>query len=158
MEFTVRRAQEKDFDKIISLLYNIAALHCAGRPDLFISGYSKYTGAELEEIAANPATPVFVAADASDSAVGYVFCQLVEHSAHGPQKPIKALYIDDLCVDEAHRGMGIGRALVGRAEDFARKNGCYCVELNVWEFNENARIFYESLGMRTRKRTMELIL
>jgi ribosomal protein S18 acetylase RimI-like enzyme len=158
MDFAIRNAREKDFDKIISLLYKIAELHSNGRPDLFSGGYSKHTRDELEKIVGSPETPVFVAADKDDNAQGYVFCQLKSSPAHGPLKEIKSLYIDDLCVDENFRGRGIGTALVKFAADFARGNGCFCVDLNVWEFNENAIKFYESMGMRTKKRTMELIL
>ncbi len=71
---------------------------------------------------------------------------------------IKTLYIDDLCVDESQRGLNIGKILYNHACGYAREQGCYNITLNVWSGNENARIFYEKLGLTEQKRTLEMIL
>ena len=87
-----------------------------------------------------------------------MFCQIRTNSAKGPFKGYKSLYVDDLCVCENRRGEGIGTKLLEHAVEYAKKNGCVCVELNVWECNKGAIAFYEKFGMCTKKRTMELIL
>ena len=71
---------------------------------------------------------------------------------------MRTLYVDDLCVDESARGKGIGTALMDAAVAFARAKSCHNVDLNVWEFNEGARAFYERYGMHTMKRYMEILL
>ena len=68
------------------------------------------------------------------------------------------MYIDDLCVDETKRGMHIGKTLYEAVLDFARKQGCYNVTLNVWSCNESAMKFYESCGLKPQKVGMEVIL
>lgn len=158
MDLVIRPATAGDTGEIIALLMDIALLHSRGRPDLFTAGSPKYSAAELADIFNNPETPVFVAADENDRAVGYVFCRLTANPAHGPSREYKSLFIDDLCVDRALRGKGIGSALFDKAIAFARENSCAFFELNVWEFNENAVKFYEKHGLQTRKRTMELKL
>ena len=40
---TVRRAQKKDADKTIKLLSEVLELHAKLRPDIFISGRTKYS-------------------------------------------------------------------------------------------------------------------
>jgi ribosomal protein S18 acetylase RimI-like enzyme len=70
----------------------------------------------------------------------------------------ETLHIDDLCVDAECRGMGIGKLLMAAAVEHARELGVYDIDLNVWEFNTDARMFYESLGFSTRQRRMELVL
>ena len=88
--------------------------------------------------------------------LGYCFCA-VEHRA--PSAILNGsclLYIDDFCVDEGSRRLGIGRRLFDAAVGHARQVGARSVELNVWEFNEGARRFYESLGFRTQRRRMEM--
>jgi Acetyltransferase (GNAT) family. len=40
--------------------------------------------------------------------------------------------------------------------DYAKKSGADVLELTVWEFNSDAIKFYESLGMTTKNRRMEL--
>mgnify|MGYP002516362319 CR=1 FL=1 len=46
-------------------------------------------------------------------------------------------------------------AMIGFIRDFAREKGFHRIELNMWEFNEGALRFYESLGFRTYRRYME---
>ena len=46
----IRRAKEKDISKVIELLNQVLELHATIRPDIFVSGTTKYTEAELTEI------------------------------------------------------------------------------------------------------------
>lgn len=59
-----------------------------------------------------------------------------------------------LVVSSRHRGRGIGRSLVDRAERWTRERGLSECELGVWEFNETALRFYESVGFVTARRRM----
>ena len=72
--------------------------------------------------------------------------------------PFTSLYIDDLCVDEAARGLHLGEKLFARAREEAKRRGCYEVTLNVWEGNDGARRFYEKMGMKVKETQMEYIL
>lgn len=42
--------------------------------------------------------------------------------------------------------------------EYAKSIGCYDVTLNVWEGNDNARAFYEKVGMFVKETQMEVIL
>jgi GNAT superfamily N-acetyltransferase len=54
--------------------------------------------------------------------------------------------IDGLVVDPAWRRRGIGRLLMQSIQTWATDLGAPWVELNVYEFNGEARRFYEALG------------
>ena len=54
------------------------------------------------------------------------------------------LFVAVLWVAEAHRGSGIGSALLAEAEEEARRRGCVGVYLDTMSFQ--ARPFYERLG------------
>lgn len=56
-----------------------------------------------------------------------------------------ALMINDLFVDEAVRGMGVGRALMKAIGRAAKTRGCGSVSLNVIHTNRNAA-FFDQLG------------
>ena len=56
------------------------------------------------------------------------------------------------------RGGHIGTKLYEYVLDFAKKNGCYNVTLNVWADNVSAVGFYEKIGLRVQKIGMEKIL
>ena len=70
----IRRAQEKDINKIVDLLYQVHQVHANGRPDIFKAGARKYTTPELLELLQNEQKPIFVAVNAQDEVVGYAFC------------------------------------------------------------------------------------
>lgn len=153
----IRRAEAKDMEGINRLLYQVCLVHHNGRPDLFKVG-KKYTDEELLAIIRDDRRPIFVAADEQDAVLGYAFCIFQQQMAHNILTDIKTLYIDDLCVDETIRGRHIGRQLYDHALDFAKKEACYNVTLNVWSCNETAMHFYESCGLTPQKVGMEVIL
>ena len=58
------------------------------------------------------------------------------------------LYLEDLFVEPAHRGAGIGKALLARLADLARERDCGRLEWRVLDWNEPSIRFYQSLGAR----------
>ena len=154
----VRRAQEKDMERIDALLMQVERIHHEGRPDLFRVGRKKYTDEELRKLIHDDSRPILVAVDEKDGVMGYAFCIFQQYQNHNIMTDIKTLYIDDLCVDEAIRGRHIGKALYGSVLELAREQGCYNVTLNVWSCNESAMKFYEACGLKPQKVGMEVIL
>jgi ribosomal protein S18 acetylase RimI-like enzyme len=55
-------------------------------------------------------------------------------------------WLEDLYVDDAARGAGLGRAMVEAVVARARERGCRRVELDVDDANTPARGLYEALG------------
>ena len=157
MAVTVRMAKMEDLGDVLRLLAQIAALHEQGRPDIFRKNAAKYDADEYRRIVENPDTPVF-AAEEGGRFLGYAFCQLQVRENHPLLQDMRTLYVDDLCVDESARGRGVGTALMDAAVDWARAQRCHNIDLNVWEFNEGAKAFYERYGMHTMKRYMEILL
>ena len=154
----IRRAKETDMDGLNKLLMQVLMVHHNGRPDLFKPNAKKYTDEELKEIIGNDMSPIFVGVDENDEVLGYAFCQFIQHIDNNILTDIKTLYIDDLCVDEEKRCMHIGKQLYEYVLDFAKKQGCYNVTLNVWSCNENAMKVYEKCGLVPQKVGMEVIL
>lgn len=154
----IRMAQDKDIEKIIEILVQVNMIHHNARPDIFKGPTTKYTAEELNIIIHNESTPVFVYTDDEDNVLGYLFCIFKKHDNDNLMTDIKTLYIDDLCVDENARGQHIGKKLFEYAVDFARKQDCYNVTLNVWSSNTDAMRFYEKCGLIPQKITLEKIL
>ena len=74
----IRRAEEKDIPRIIELLKQVLQIHADIRPDIFISGTTKYTTDELVKMINDDKKPIYVAVNGSGICVGYAFCQLQE--------------------------------------------------------------------------------
>ncbi len=56
------------------------------------------------------------------------------------------VYLEDLFVEPAHRGAGIGKALLGALARIAEARGCGRLEWRVLDWNAPSIRFYESLG------------
>ena len=115
----------------------------------------------MRRIIADDNRPVFVAVNedaAPGEILGYGFCVVEDHTHSNNFQPIRTLYIDDICVDEAARGHGVATAIYQHIIAFAREGGFHNVTLNVWECNPGARKFYETMGMSIQKTCMEQVL
>lgn len=153
----VRRAVPNDTERIIELLMQVEEVHREGRPDLFREHGVKFSPAELIEIIADDSRPVFVA-EYENRVVGYVFCIISEIKGSSMLYDMKNVHLEDVCVDEACRGIGIGGLLIEQVTAWAKSIGCNHMDLDVWEFNSGARRFYERYGFGTQKRRMDMWL
>ena len=84
-------------------------------------------------------------AEQHGEAVGTFSLAIMDNLAH---LGAKSGLIEDVVVDERHRGQGIGKAMMHYAMDLCRKNSCYkaCLSSNLKR--ESAHHFYESLGFQ----------
>ena len=154
----IRNAEKRDIPGVMELLKQVLELHAGIRPDIFVSGKTKYSEEELLDIFSDVNRRTFVAVDEDENVLGYAFCIIREQPASEYMVPFKYLYIDDLCVDSSVRGMHIGKSIFEYVRREASKMGCYEITLNVWNGNESARTFYEKIGMKEKSTQMELIL
>ena len=154
----VRRATEGDIPRILDLLVQVDMVHHNGRPDLFKGPATKYDADELGRILKDDGTPVFVYEDEGGYVAGHAFCVHKQVIGDHVLTDVRTLYIDDICVDEAYRGKGVGRDLYEHVLKYAREEKFYNVTLNVWNCNPGAMKFYESMGLMPLKICMEKIL
>ncbi|MBR3642698.1 MAG: GNAT family N-acetyltransferase, partial [Parasporobacterium sp.] len=144
----IRRAEKKDIKGLIKLLQQVLELHAAIRPDIFISGTTKYTEEELQEMVCDEQNPIYVAVDETEQVIAYAFCQLRKPPFTNTMIPHQTLFIDDFCVDENARGNHVGSQLFEYVKQEAKRFDCYEVMLAVWRGNDGAEQFYERGGCR----------
>jgi ribosomal protein S18 acetylase RimI-like enzyme len=148
----IRRATEKDIKDLIRLLEQVDLVHHLVRPDIFKIG-TKYDKYELSLLIRDNSRPIFVYDD--NGVKGYAFTIFKKHINDPILTDIQTLYIDDLCVDKEYRGHHIGEELYKYVLDYAKKNNCYNVTLNVWYDNKPALAFYEKMGLSPLKICLE---
>jgi GNAT superfamily N-acetyltransferase len=68
------------------------------------------------------------------------------HQRLGDHRP--QARVNDLVVTERARGLGVGRLLLARAEELARKRGCFRMALVTAAWRGQAIAFYEREGWR----------
>ena len=153
----IRFAAAQDVLGILELLRQVGHVHYEGRPDIFRDNAQKYGASQVLALLNSSKTPIFVAVE-EEKVLGYCFCKVKAYENESVVNDHTELYIDDLCVDENHRGQHIGTALYNEVLRYAKMRGCHNITLNVWCFNERAMKFYESLGMKPQRMFMETIL
>ena len=153
----IRFAQTEDVPGILALLRQVGNVHHLGRPDIFRKHAQKYGASQVLAMLNSFTTPIFVAVE-DGVVLGYGFCVVKTYEKEPVIKDHTELYIDDLCVDENHRGQHIGSAIYKEICRYAKQRKCYNVTLNVWSCNPSAIKFYESLGLKPQKVGMETIL
>ena len=66
----IRKAEEKDIPRLLALLEQVLQIHAEIRPDIFISGTTKYTVCELAELLKQEDKPIYVAVNEDDVCMG----------------------------------------------------------------------------------------
>jgi ribosomal protein S18 acetylase RimI-like enzyme len=134
-EISVRRATRDDLDRI------------AGLFDLYRQFYEQPADADLaaryiRQRFDNGESVLFVAGTRAQPVSA--FCQLYPTFCSVAAAPTLVLY--DLFTAPDSRGLGLGRALLLAAEQYARSEGCVRMDLATARSNVSAQRLYESLG------------
>lgn len=138
MSLTIRPATIGDTDTILHFIRELAI----------------YEKAE-EEVKATPEhihTTLFcespnahcVICEADGTAIGFAIYFLSYSTWQGQH----GLYLEDLYVSNAHRGLGAGKFLLTHLANIAVENNCGRFEWSVLDWNQPAIDFYESLGAK----------
>lgn len=154
----IRLMNEKDIPGVLELLQQVLYVHHVGRPDIFKEKGTKYTEDHLKEMISNPSLVIFVYEADDGKIIGHCFCSIIDRPETTNSYSFKTLFINDLCIDESNRGKHIGKSLYEHAKKYAKENGFYNINLNVWECNPSAMAFYKAMGLVSQSHTMEEIL
>lgn len=150
----IRLATQADLPRVNELRAQVSELHAAGRPDVFKPGFPPFLADFIHEIFADESKHILVAEQ--EGRIVAFACLAEIDMPERPHKPARRfLEVDEFGVDEICRRQGNGRAFFTGIAAFARERGYERIELNMWEFNEGALKFYESIGFSTYLRYME---
>lgn len=149
MDIAIREATERDYEALSAIIEQVDSIHRDALPERF--KHSNGPPREREYILnalRSPGVDILVAQTES-RLVGFV--HVVIRNVRESPILVRRRYavVENLAVREEHRRMGIGLALMERAEDWARAKGATSIELNVYAFNDVAQGFYRKLGYET---------
>ena len=153
----IRFAKEDELEKINVLRKQVNDLHVEGKPDVFKPGFSEELQNYVYYIFKDPEQKIVVA-DKDGELCGFAILQHIYKPENPFMKVRDFLDIDEFCVDEKHRREGIATALIEFIKNFAIDQGYHRLELNMWEFNQDALAFYEAAGFETFRRYMEMFI
>jgi ribosomal protein S18 acetylase RimI-like enzyme len=149
MKIVIRKAVAEDYSGLIELFDEIDAIHRDNLPRLFqkpngpVREIDYYLGLISDE-----STAVFVA-EMDGDVVGFVHAIARDTPDIPVLVPRRFVIIDSIVVKSEYKKRGIGRMLMKAMEEWTKEKGASSIELNVYEFNEEAITFYKSLGYKT---------
>ena len=153
----VRFAKESELDRVNELRKQVNDIHVEGKPDVFKPGFGDELRDFVNVIWNDPEQEIVVAEDD-----GVICGFAVLHHINKPENPFMKerdfIDIDEFCVDKDYRRKGAASAMVSFIKEFAKEKGFSRIELNMWEFNQDALAFYEAAGFKTFRRYMEMMI
>lgn len=137
-------------EKVLAYLNAVVQeIHVANNPWQFKETILEEVTAWFRDSMRKPNVRVWIA-EIGGEPLGYTLVMLHER----PESPFcharKWCEIDQISVLPNHQRMGIARALVGQALDFARAEGVQDVELTTWSFNVQAQLAFQRMGFTPR--------
>lgn len=143
------------YDELAPKIFELASFHARMRPDLFTE-QSIMTKKQFKK-RIKIKNFVGIAAYENNILCGYCFCRIKNFKSKESSNS-NALWIDEFFVCEEFRKQGYGTRLFEEIKKVAKENSCNIIELDVWEFNETAKQFYDSIGFRNQRITKEFLL
>jgi GNAT superfamily N-acetyltransferase len=136
------------------LFDQIDLLHRESLPEIFVKPEGRPREKDyFQDLLQQPDVGFYIAEE-QDQTIGFVHV-IVRDS---PPIPFFALrryaVVDSAVVRKDYQGMGVGRKLMETAHEWARESGAKSVEINVYDFNEDAISFYGRLGYKSYSRKM----
>ena len=134
--YALRAAEPRDVDAIVQLIHELAQFEN-------LAHLVQATPAKLRPqlFGERPVAEAMVA-QVGDEVVAFAL-YFTNFSTFLAQP---GLYLEDLYVKPAQRGLGIGKALMARLGRLAAERGCGRFEWSVLDWNQNAIRFYQRMG------------
>jgi len=158
METIIRKATGKDYQALCELFDQVDALHRDNLPHLFQKppGPARDYDYYHEQIS-NEQVCLYVA-DVGGKLLGYVHALIRDTPPIPVMVPRQYAIVDSIGVRAEFQNRGIGRLLMDAVHEWALARGATSIELNVYEFNQEAITFYQKLGYHTYSRRMSKAL
>ena len=151
----IRFAKQEDLNAVNALRKQVNDLHVAGKPEVFKPGFNQVLRDYIHAIWDDPQKEIVVC-DLDGSVCGFAILNHIIRPENPFMHERNYLDIDEFCVDQAHRRNGIGAAMIAFIKAYAKEQGFSRIELNMWEFNQDALLFYQAEGFQTYRRYMEM--
>lgn len=154
MEVVVRPATADDYDALCALFSEVDALHRDHLPQIFQKPPGPVREPEYyRALLADENAGLFVA-EKNGRLIAFGHAAIRDTPPIPVFVPRRYAVVDGIGVKSEFRGGGIGSTLMHKIDEWAIAKGATAIELNVYEFNQEAIAFYQRLGFDTVSRKM----
>ena len=142
---TVRPATVADEGALARLNAVVQKMHHDVAPEWFKPPEMAAIADYFREVLCSDALRTFVV-EADGAVRGYALARLQQRPETALTYGGLVVELDQISVDPAYRGRGLGRQLIDQVKSFASGVGATHLQLTVWEFNRHARQVFERAG------------
>lgn len=155
MDILVRYATRDELEQVNKLRRMVNDVHISGRPDIFRADFCDELKEHIYQKFDGDNSDVLVALT-DNKICGFAAVEYINKPI-SPYTLARSYYhIEEFGVDLDYRRMGVASSLIRFIRGDAAKRGYNRIELDMWEFNESALEFYNTIGFKTYRRYMEL--
>ena len=151
----IRFAKENELVRVNELRKQVNDLHVEGKPEVFKAGFNDELRDYIYNIWDDPEQEIVVA-DLDGTICGFAVLHHIVKAATPFMYERDFIDVDEFCVDKDYRRQGVASEMITFMRNYAREKGFNRIELNMWEFNQDALAFYEAVGFKTYRRYMEM--
>lgn len=150
----IRFAKREELERVNQIRKQVNDLHSNGRPDICKKDFSKVLQDEIYNLWDSDNSDVLVAI--RDQIIcGFASVEYIDKPSSPYMNARRYYHIKEFGVDEKFRRQKIATELFEFIKKQAKEREFEKLELDVFEFNEGAVKFYESVGFNTYRRYME---
>lgn len=149
--------ETRDYELVACLNEQVQNLHHYLHPAIFKAFNQEAAANAIKQFFSDPGCKAYLAMKENEVA-GYVIVFIREAKENPFHYTIRSVYIDQICVLEQYRGMGIGKLLIQRAEELAKESGINTVELDHWSSNQLAAKRFRQAGYTLVKERLSKLI
>jgi ribosomal protein S18 acetylase RimI-like enzyme len=149
LAIVIREATERDYEALCTLIEEVDKMHRDALPRRFKASEGPARSRNYIVSAILTRDVGLFVAEIEGQPLGFVHVTVRDTPEIPILVPRRYAVVDNLAVKSTHRRRGVGRALMKKAEAWAKAQGATSIELTVYNFNEAGQDFYRELGYET---------
>jgi diamine N-acetyltransferase len=153
----IRTAEIKDYEGIEKIAFENVKKHFEVLPQLFKLSETTIDKKVYDQVVTDKnSNYVILCACKDNEVVGFLLGEYQEVPESEDFIGMRYFYIRTLAVLEAMKRRGIGSLLFDYVKSYCKEKGISVIELDVYDFNQEAIKFYEKHGMSVLRTRMNL--
>lgn len=152
---SIRRMRDGDYAAFDGMMQRLHAIHVNARPDVYRDVPHIYSEEDFKNKMLDGENYFSIFALDGDTPIG--MC-VAEKKTRSMMVNMKTYFLNDIYVCEEYRRRGVARLLFEELKKHAEADGAERIDLLVWDFNESAKRFYESMGFAVQRSVLEMKL
>ncbi|MFW6283193.1 MAG: GNAT family N-acetyltransferase [Minisyncoccales bacterium] len=154
----IKKAQKNDLQILVELNNEVQDLHHKMEPGIFKPSRDARMSSLFENFLNDKNFTILIYFSKNNEPLAYLICEDKKKNETDFTYSYELLYIHQIAVLKEFQNNKIGKKLLEKVFEIAKKRNIKRIELDVWNQNEKAIKIFEKIGFSTFNRKMSLNL